>query len=179
MNKFLNISDKMADRNKENENEVCEYFYEIKRQVNLRKDDLKKQIDICSTQIINKIEEIQEDYLGLAKNMNESVCLFEKFRRDLNDLNSKYETLSKRDPSLNYKIDMIKTFKLDYDDFLKDYKHFDKYKFQFDDVDVKKMFGSFVEDLKCSDDLAITYDSYASVHTYPCDNLLESRQVNS
>ena len=46
---------------KDPENYVFEYFEELKRQVDLRREELKLRLDECSDQIIESIESTKEN----------------------------------------------------------------------------------------------------------------------
>ena len=52
---------------KDPENYVFEYFEELKRQVDLRREELKLRLDECSDQIIESIESTKENYIKLSK----------------------------------------------------------------------------------------------------------------
>ena len=55
---------------KEPENYIFEYFEDLKRQVDLRREELKLKLDNCSDEIIQSIERTKEVKVYLSKEVN-------------------------------------------------------------------------------------------------------------
>jgi hypothetical protein len=68
------------------ENYIYEYFEDIKRQVDIRREDLKFKIDTYSDKIIKSVELDQMNLIKLSKEVNQITTNIEKSRKDLNEL---------------------------------------------------------------------------------------------
>ena len=63
------------------ESYIYEYFSNIKRQVDIRREDLKFKIDKCSDDIIQYVENAQSELIRLSKEVNETSIHIEKSKR--------------------------------------------------------------------------------------------------
>ena len=79
------------------ESYIYEYFEDIKRQVDIRREDLKFKIDTYSDQIIKSVESDQMNLIKLSKEANQLTTNIEKSRKDLNELISRFDTLEFND----------------------------------------------------------------------------------
>jgi len=79
------------------ENYIYEYFEDIKRQVDIRREDLKFKIDTYSDQIIKSVELDQMNLIKLSKEANQLTTNIEKSRKDLNELVTQFDTLEFND----------------------------------------------------------------------------------
>jgi hypothetical protein len=75
------------------ENYIYDYFEDIKRQVDIRREDLKFKIDTYSDQIIKSVEMNQMNLIQLSKEANQLTNNIEKSRTDLNQLIAQFDTL--------------------------------------------------------------------------------------
>jgi len=135
---------------------IYDYFEDIKRKVDIRREDLKMKIDKYSDEVIQSIEGTQANYIKLSKQANqistnieqskkelqEYVKRFDKF--DIND--KKFEAIKHGVAGLNGKFDKII---LDYNNALIGNK---EYSFRFDEIPIADIFGrlydaSFVRDI--------------------------------
>ena len=66
------------------ENYIYDYFEDIKRQVDIRREDLKFRIDTYSDQIIKSVEMDQMNLIKLSKEANQLRTNIKKSRKDLN-----------------------------------------------------------------------------------------------
>ena len=79
------------------ENYIFEYFADIKRQVDIRREVLKLKIDNYSDEIIKSIEINQKTLIDLSKEVNQMTTLVEKAKNELNELKSQFDSLKTND----------------------------------------------------------------------------------
>ena len=72
---------------------IYEYFEDIKRQVDIRREDLKCKIDNYSDEIIESVENNQKTLIDLSKDVNKITENINKSWKDLNELIAQFETL--------------------------------------------------------------------------------------
>ena len=75
------------------ENYIYEYFEDVKRLVDIRREDLKFKIDTYSDQIIKSVEMDQMNLIKLSKEANQLTTNIEQSRKDLNELIAQFDTL--------------------------------------------------------------------------------------
>jgi hypothetical protein len=127
------------------ENYIYEYFEDIKRQVDIRREDLKFKIDTYSDQIIKSVELDQMNLIKLSKEANQLTTNIEKSRKDLNELVTQFDTLEFNDKKFedikaNVEVVNRELHKIlaEYQDSLIDNK---KYTFEFKELPVEEIFG--------------------------------------
>ena len=64
--------EKIENLEKDPEYYIFEYFEELKRKVDLRREDLKLKLDNCSDEIIKSIESVKENCIKLSKEKKRS-----------------------------------------------------------------------------------------------------------
>ena len=74
------------------ESYIYEYFEDIKRKVDLRREDLKMKIDTCSDELIKSIESNQLNCFKLSKEVDLLTSDIEKFKQELNELVDRFDT---------------------------------------------------------------------------------------
>jgi len=79
------------------ENYIYDYFEDVKRQVDIRREDIKFKIDKYSDEIIKSVELDQMNLIKLSKEANQLKTNIEKSRKDLNELISRFDTLEFND----------------------------------------------------------------------------------
>jgi len=79
------------------ENYIFEYFEDIKRQVDIRREDLKFKIDNYSDEIIKSVETNQINLIKLSKEVNQIKTNIEKSKDKLNKLITQFDTLEFND----------------------------------------------------------------------------------
>ena len=127
------------------ENYIYDYFEDIKRQVDLRREDLKFKIDTYSDEIIKSVEKDQMNYIKMSKEINIISVNIEKSKEELNESVLQFDTLEFNDEKfgnikasvadVNLKFNKILT---EYNDSLIDNK---KYAFEFEELKIEDVFG--------------------------------------
>ena len=84
--------DKIETLEVNSESFIYDYFGEIKRQVDLRREDLKLKIDIYSDKIFKSIECTQLNCIKLSNEANELTKEIEKSKAELNLLIGRFDT---------------------------------------------------------------------------------------
>jgi len=79
------------------ENYIYDYFEDVKRQVDIRREDLKFKIDKYSDEIIKSVELDQMNLIKLSKEANQLTTNIEKSRKNLNELIAQFDTLEFND----------------------------------------------------------------------------------
>jgi hypothetical protein len=137
IDKFKNVS----------ENYIYEYFEDIKRQVDLRRETLKIEIDDYSDDIINKVNQTRQKCYTLSEKSKLISAEIEKSRIKLNQLSIDFDTFVIEDKKLediSLKVNDLKPKLVDlfeeYKDSLLDNK---KYEFHFDPIEIEDIFGRF------------------------------------
>lgn len=74
------------------ENYIYEYFEDIKRQVDLRREDLKAKIDKYSDETIQSIESSQLSYIKLSKEANRLAENIDKSKKELDEFVTGFDT---------------------------------------------------------------------------------------
>jgi DNA repair ATPase RecN len=139
---------KIENLEKDPENCIFEYFGELKRQVDLRREELKLKLDNCSDEIIQSIESTEENCINLSKESK-------RLSREIEESNEELTKL----------IDIFDTFEIDEKKFedirqslivlggltrkLSEYKDSmirgKEHTFEFKEIDIKGLFGCFKE----------------------------------
>jgi len=134
---------------KDPDNYIYEYFEDIKRKIDLRREDLKESIDKYSDETIESINNAQSNCQKLAKEVNKLCKDFKDSKKKLNKLIRKFETfkISKQKfEDLKTKVAYLKS-KLN--DMLTEFKssliNNKEYTFQFEDVPISNVSGKFEE----------------------------------
>ena len=72
------------------------YFEDIKRKVDLRREDLIERIHIYSDEIIKSIEDTQSECFKMSKEVNKMTVEVEKSKRNLNELVNRFDLFEKK-----------------------------------------------------------------------------------
>ena len=131
---------------KGSENFVYEYFEDIKRDVDLRRENLKAVIDNYSDELIEKINKIQKECMDLTKETTDVWKRIEKSKIDLNDLKSKFDSFDFTEDKYNNVLKEINILIPKFENKLEEYKSTilqnKYYSFVFEDIDPETYFGS-------------------------------------
>ena len=127
------------------ENYIYDYFEDIKRQVDIRREDLKFKIDKYSDEIIKSVEMNQMNHIKLSKEINEIRTNIELSKEELNKSMLQFDNLEFNDKKfedikssvavVNQKFNKILG---EYQDSLIDNK---KYSFEFKELPIEDVFG--------------------------------------
>ena len=128
------------------------YFDDIKRSVDLRREDLIQRIHNYSDKIIKSIENTQAECLKTSKKVNQLTVEVEKSKRNLKDLIKSFNTNEKITESIEILIEANKKVLKEYNDAL---LGFNKYSFDFNEIEIKDIFGYFIKTEKVSGKLFI------------------------
>ena len=129
---------------------IYEYFGDIKRQVDIRREDLKMKIDKYSDEVIQSIDGTQLNYIKISKQVNQISTEIEQSKKELDDYvkrfdtfyidEKKFEAIKQGLVGLNGKFEKII---LEYNSALIGNQ---KYSFQFDEIPIADIFGRFYGD---------------------------------
>jgi hypothetical protein len=142
---------KIEQLKKDPESYIYDYFEDIKRQVDIRREDLKLKIDTYSDEIIKSIDNTQVNLVKLSKEVNLMNTNLEKSERELNILMEQFDTLKFNDKKFeeirNKATVMNKEFRniiTQYQDSLIKNK---TYSFEFKELQIEDIFGRLVDHL--------------------------------
>jgi chromosome segregation ATPase len=149
INEAKNNIQKIENLENDPENYSFEYFEELKRQVDLRREELKLKLDNCSDEIIQSIERTKDNCIKLSRESKRLNTEIENSKKELTELmddfdtfeidNEKFEDIRQSLTVLNGGL----TRQLgEYKDSIIGDK---KYSFEFEEIDIKGLFGSFKE----------------------------------
>ena len=93
--------DKIESLRKNSEIYIYEYFEDIKRQVDIRRENLKNQTDEYSAEVIESIEKSQLNYIQLSKEANVITANIYKSKRELADFIKQFDTLDINENTFN------------------------------------------------------------------------------
>ena len=141
----------MLERN--SECYIYEYFEDIKREVDTRREGLKMKIDKYSDEVIQSIECTQANYIKISKQVNQISTNIEQSKKELDDYvkrfdtfdinDSKFEAIKQGVVGVNKKFDKII---LDYNNALIGNK---EYSFIFNELPIADVFGRFSDEKYC------------------------------
>ena len=86
------ILDKIKNVEKDPENYIYNYFENIKRQVDLRREVLKDEIKNYSDSLIQSLNDKQNCYIKIYKDNEKSAPVIEISKKDLNELFNQFNT---------------------------------------------------------------------------------------
>ena len=138
---------KIETLEKNSEGYIYEYFEDIKRKVDIRREDLKMKIDKYSDEVIQSIEGTQVNYIKISKQVNQISTNIEQSKKELDDYvkrfdtfdidEKKFEAIKQGVVVVNGKFDKII---LDYNNALIGNK---VYSFRFNEIPIADIFGCF------------------------------------
>jgi len=127
------------------ENYIYDYFEDVKRQVDIRREDLKFKIDKYSDEIIKSVEMDQMNLIKLSKEANKLTTNIEKSRKDLNELISRFDTLEFNDEKFKDIKESVVVVNQEFHKILAEYQDSlignKKYTFEFKESPIVDIFG--------------------------------------
>ena len=134
---------------KDPENYIYEYFEDIKRQVDLRREDLKERIDTYSAETIESINNAQKNCQKLAKEVNKLSKDFEDSKKKLNEQIKQFDTFKISEQMFQEIKGNVSGLKSKFKQMLTTFKSSliddTEYAFWFEDVQISNVFGKFEE----------------------------------
>ena len=149
INDAKNNIEKIENLEKDPENFILKYFEELKKQVDLRRENLKLKLDNCSDEIILSIGRTMENCIKLSKESKRLSTEIEKSKEELTQLIDRFDTFEIYDEKfkeIKQSLSILNegmTRTLD--------KYIDsmiggrEYKFDFQEIHIENLFGCFTE----------------------------------
>ena len=140
---------KVEELKKNEEMYIYNFFEDIKRQVDIRREDLKFKIDNYSDEIIKSVELNQTNCIKLSKEVNQITENIEKSRKDLSELISRFDSLKFNDKNFENIKANVEVVNQEFQKMLNEYKNFlvgnKKYTFEFKELPIEEIFGQITE----------------------------------
>ena len=128
---------------------IHEYFGNIKRQVEIRKEMLKAEIDGYSGGLIRSLDRAQDEFIKLSKEENELSTKIKAFKKQLDAIRENFDMLESDDKKFKVIKQDLEVLKKDltqtvysYNDHLIENK---KYDFIFEQKPISSVFGRLFE----------------------------------
>ena len=127
------------------ENYIYDYFEDVKRQVDIRREDLKFKIDKYSDEIIKSVEMNQMNYIKLSNEINEIRSNIEKSKEKLNKSIIQFDTLEFNDKKFEDIKTSVAVVNQEFHKILAEYQDSlignTKYTFKFKELPIEYIFG--------------------------------------
>jgi len=140
---------KVEELKKNEEMYIYNFFEDIKRQVDIRREDLKFKIDNYSDEIIKSVELNQTNCIKLSKEVNQITENIEKSKKEFDMLTSRFDTLEFNDKNFEDFKASIEVVNQKFQKMLNGYKNFlvgnKKYTFEFNELPIEEIFGQITE----------------------------------
>jgi len=134
---------------KESENYIFEYFEELKRQVDLRRENLKLKLDNCSDEINQSIEITKDNCIKLSKQTTRLSTEIEKSKEELAKLIDRFDTFEYDEKEFEVIRQSLTVLNGCLAKQLSKYKDSmiggKDYTFEFEEINIKSLFGYFKE----------------------------------
>ena len=131
------------------ESHIYEYFGSIKRQVDIRREKLKAEIDDYSDSLIKSLDTAQTEFIRLSNEENELSKNIKAFKKQLDEITGKFDKLEfddKKFKSMKQSLDVLNKNLIQtiysYNDNLIDNKNYD---FVFEQKAISSIFGRLFE----------------------------------
>jgi len=141
--------DKIGLLEKNAENYIYDYFEGVKRQVDIRREDLKFKIDKYSDEMIKSVELDQMNLIKLSKEANQLTTNIEKSRKDLNELVTQFDILEFNDKKFEDIKASVTVINKEFHKILAEYQDSlisnTKHTFEFKELPIEDIFGRVIE----------------------------------
>ena len=131
------------------ENYIYEYFEDIKRQVDIRREDLKFKIDNYSDEIIKSLELNQKNLIQISKEVTQMTIVIEKSKNELNKLMTQFETLETNEKKFEDIKASVAVVNQEFHKILAEYQNIlmgDKdYTLEFEELRIEDIFGRVID----------------------------------
>ncbi len=139
--------EKVKTLEKNSESFIYEYFADIKRQVDIRREDLKVKIDKYSDEVIQSIEDTQVNYIKLSKQVNQISTDIEQSKKELDDFTKRFDTFEINDKKFKAIKQGVVAVNQTFDKIIIDYNNSlvgnKEYSFAFMERPISEIFGYF------------------------------------
>jgi len=127
------------------ESYIYDYFEDIKRQVDIRRENLKSKIDTYSNQIIKSVEMDQMNLIKLSKEINKIDTDIEKYKVELKKSMLRFDTLEFNDKKFEDIKTSVAVLNKEFRKILAEYQDSvignKKYTFEFEELPIEDIFG--------------------------------------
>ena len=131
------------------ENYIYEYFEDIKRQVDIRREDLKYKIDNYSDETIKSLELNQKNFIKISKEVNQMTNAIEKSKNELNKLITQFDSLEIIDKKFEDIKASVAVVNQEFHKILAEYQESlisnKKYTFEFKESQIENIFGRVID----------------------------------
>jgi len=131
------------------ENYIYEYFEDIKRQVDIRREDLKFKIDNHSDELIASLELNQKNLIKVSKEVNQMTDAIEKSKNELKKLITQFDTLEIIDKKFEVIKASVAVVNQEFHKILAEYQESlidnKKYTFEFKELAIEDIFGRVID----------------------------------
>jgi len=132
---------------KEKENFLYEYFSEITREVDLRRDTLIRDIEEYSNEIIENINKLRQEYLDSSSHqLKLAEEVFDACKSEISELKNKFESFEMYDKKFEEVLTKSKALQEELYPLVEIYKfelHGNKsYRFESKEIEISEVFGS-------------------------------------
>jgi hypothetical protein len=128
---------------------IYDYFEDIKRQVDLRREDLKFKIDTYSDEIIKSIETTHTNCMKMSKEIEKIAYNIDKSKKELNELIMKFDTLKFDDEKFKGIKTTVSVLNHEFKKVITDVQFSllgnNEFVFQFKELPIEDIFGRFNE----------------------------------
>jgi hypothetical protein len=136
---------KVQELEKKTEMYIYDYFEDIKREIDLRREGLKQKIDDYSDKMIKSLEVNQMNYIKLSKEVNQMTVNIEKSKKELNELITRFDTLIFNDKKFQEIKTSVAVVNEKLHRILAEYQNSlvgnKKYSFHFNELSIEEIFG--------------------------------------
>ncbi len=133
----------------DSESFIYEYFSELKRNVDLRREELKLKIDDYSDQLVQSIEMTQSKCTQLSKENHLMKEIFDESNNELNELIEDFDIFEFNDKKFEGLKKEADALRINFDKMTADYKisllNNNKFSFEFEESDISDIFGKIIE----------------------------------
>ena len=133
----------------DSEGYIYDYFEDIKRQVDLRRENLKEEIDTYSDKTIKSIKEIQNNYIKLSKEKTDIKIKIENSKKELDELINIFDKIDQK--QFEYLKDNVASLRQKFERSLDEFKSsligHKGYSFTYREKPIEDIFGIFSENV--------------------------------
>jgi DNA repair ATPase RecN len=127
------------------ENNIYEYFEDVKRKVDIRREELRLKIDNYSDEIIKSVETNQKTLIKLSNEVNQMTTQIEKSKNELNKLTTQFDNLKTYDKKLKDFKESVIFVNEEFHKILAEYQKSlignTDYTFEFEELQIEDIFG--------------------------------------